>query len=90
MGPVQGIGRRVLMVVALLATMYGLLHTHAISAPTPAQTCLVCVTSQTAMAPTPSMLPAPPVREVPAAPSHVAAVHHFDGVSVPSRAPPRG
>lgn len=65
MQSVHSIARRILVLVALCATLYGLMHTHALGAAytdhatTSAQTCVLCVSTQTAF-PTPHAHVVPP------------------------------
>jgi hypothetical protein len=95
MGSVRAIARRLLMIVALFATMHGLLHTHSIDAPytdhtsTAAQNCVLCVSAQSSLGTAPVRI-APPVSQDVAEPrSTVAVSSRVAEACLSSRAPPR-
>jgi hypothetical protein len=89
------IGRRLAMVVALLAMMHGLTHTHAIDAlitdhsATGAQRCILCVTAQSSVS-TPAPRIDPPISHDVAETALAAGVKtRVADHSLPSRAPPQ-
>ena len=94
MTSVKGITRRVLLVVALLATMHGLLHMHALGAAFPddtgaSQKCVLCVSTQSVISVAAAQV-APPAAECAVEPVRaVSADSRIADEPSSSRAPPR-
>jgi hypothetical protein len=84
--------RGLLMVVALLATMYGLLHTHGINAPfadTGAPSCAICVNAQSTLTPSPAPIAPPAPHEHTEQPFRPLFADRIAVESLTSRGPPQ-
>ena len=90
----QTIGRRLAMVVALLAMMHGLTHTHPIGAlttdhaTTGAQSCILCVTAHSSISTSAPSVAPPSSHNVAEATVPAGVKAHVAEHSLPSRAPP--
>jgi hypothetical protein len=88
-------GRRLFLLVAFFATIQALLHSHALAdsdtvhASAPAQSCVLCVSSATAMLAVAVHLPPPAFADRPATASRIQLESLFSTRSLPSRAPPQ-
>jgi len=87
--------RRLFLLVAFFATIQALLHLHALAdsdtghASAPAKSCVLCVSSATAMPAVAVHLPPPAVADRPGTASSVQFRSRFSTRSLPSRAPPQ-
>jgi hypothetical protein len=88
-------GRRLLLIVALLAMFQALLHTHAIldldtdHATTPTNSCVLCVSSATVLPVAAVQLPPPEVTEGPVTVPSAPTGSLFCSLALASRAPPQ-
>jgi hypothetical protein len=95
MSSMQAIGRRLLLLVALIAMMHGLVHTHAIDAltadhaATSAQSCILCVTAHSADATVAPHVAPPAAHDVAEAALVAGVTTRTAEETVPSRAPPQ-
>jgi hypothetical protein len=90
MPAVHTLARRVLLVVALLATMHGLVHVHAadMGESRTGQVCGLCVTAHHAVALEPAPFAPPDLEGCDHVRVHSGTPVHAAVVSLPSRAPP--
>lgn len=88
---VQRIGRWVLVVVAVLATMHGLLHVHPAAASyshAAAQNCALCVSTESGLATVVVRIAPPAAIELVELPVSVAGASSLEQHSLSSRGPP--
>ena len=95
MSGIVSAGRRLFLVVAFFATLQALLHSHSIDhsytdhASAPAQSCVLCVSTATALLTVAVQLPLPVVTDRPATLPSAQLESLLCVLALPSRGPPQ-
>ena len=95
MSGIASTGRRLLLIVALFATMQALLHSHSIAdsytdhASAPAQSCALCISTAASLLTAAIHLSPPVVTDRRATPPSVPLGSPFSALALPPRAPPQ-